>query len=268
MDLSEIHGELVHEIRNDMGYLVGPARMSELGDIFDGLALKFEGLALCHLFELADETAFRENMARSGQSRRFFLRRSSMEKNDDDRHLALSRNRAFLDAVISGSTPLARDIALLSTETWRSEWEYEDDFCFYLLLHSLAKQPTPFPVPEQRQLLGRFERALEGGESPQFEAASALVARDVGAFSNALLALTEAEGRQIEKNRDSAAVHERDILFWPKSRVSIEGLALLKIANLAGLSIEGEFPLCPRLALSSGTERPHRDLFEEMETLR
>ena len=241
--------------------------MEELGDVFDTLALQLEGLGLCHLLELADEASFRENMVRSGQSRRFFLRRSSLEKNNDDRHLALSHTRAFLDALVAGSLALARDIAVLSTETWNRSWEYEDDFCLYLLLHLLVKQPDLFPTPEARTVLERFERSLEGGKSAHFDVARALVNRDVPAFSDALAALVHAEDVQIEKDRESAAVHERDILFWPKSRVSIEGLALLKVAELLGMQVDGPFQLCPRPARLPWTNQSFRDLFEEIEQL-
>jgi len=143
MDLAEVQVELVHALADGMSYLAPPLRIAELGGIFDDLALQFEGLALCRLFENADQAAFAESMARSGQSRRFFLRRSRQESNLDDRHLALSRTRSILDALIAGALPLAREIAALSTETWNPTWEYEDDHCFYLLLHTIVKQHHP-----------------------------------------------------------------------------------------------------------------------------
>ena len=136
--------------------------------------------------------------------------------------------------MVAGILPLARDIAPLSTEQWKREWEYEDDFCFFLLLHTIVKQPEAFPTPATRPLLERFERALEGGKSTHLDVAKALAARDPHAFSEALGSLLVAEERQIDEDRDSAAVHERDILFWPKSRVSIEGLALLQIGESTG----------------------------------
>jgi len=264
VDLAEVHVELVHALRDGMSYLAPPLRIAEMGGIFDQLALQFEGLALCHLFENADQAAFAENMARSGQSRRFFLRRSQQEGNTDDRHLALSGTRCFLDALVGGSLALAREIALLSTETWNASWEYEDDHCFYLFLHAIVKQPDPFPTPELHALLARFERSLEGGKSPQLKVARALVRRDPEAFTDSLLSLLAGEAAQIEKGRQSAAVHERDVLFWPKSRVSIEGLALLKIAELVQLPSEGEFPLCPSLARLPWSDQTYRDLFEEI----
>jgi hypothetical protein len=267
MDLAEVHIELVHAIRGGMSYVAPPLHIAEMGTIFDELALQLEGLALCHLLDKADQAAFAENLARSGHSRRFFLRRSHLEKNKDDRHLALSGTRCFLDALIAGALPLAREIATLSTETWNAAWEYEDDYCFYLLLHTIVKQPDPFPTPEIHALLGRFETSLQGGKSVYLNVGKALADRDPGAFTDTLLALLSAEAARIEEGRESAAVHERDILFWPKSRVSIDGLALLKIAELIGLPTEGDFPLCPELARLPWSDRTYRDLFEEIERM-
>ncbi len=48
---------------------------------------------------------------------------------------------------------------------------------------------------------------------------------DEATFLEALKALLDADAEKIEKDRESAAVHERAILFRPKSRVSIDGLA-------------------------------------------
>jgi hypothetical protein len=231
------------------------------------VALQLEGLGICHLLEFVDTDNFRENLIRSGHSRRFFLRRSRSEDNSDDRHLALSRTRCFLDAIVAGSLPLARDIAVLSSETWNASWEYEDDFCYYSLLHRIAIQPELFPTPEAEALLARFERSLEGNPSLHFDVCKALLARDLGAFSEALRALLDAEQAKIEKDRNSPAVNERDILFWPKSYVSIEGLALLKIANLLGLRFEDALPLCPLEARLPWSDSPTRDLFAEIEML-
>ncbi len=265
MDLADVHAELVAEIRDGMSYLASPLNIAETGNIFDALALQLEGLALCHLLENADQAAFAENMARSGQSRRFFLRRSRVEQNKADRHLALSRTRSLLNALIAGSLPIARDIARLSFETWSPDWEYEDDHCFYLLLHKIVLKPESFPGPEIEPLMRRFETALQGGKSIHFAVASALVARDAGAFTDALLALLAAEAKQIAADRTSSAVYERDVLYWPKSRVSIEGLALLKVAELVKLPVAGNFPLCPALAQLPFSDQIHRDLFEEIE---
>lgn len=267
MDLADVHAALVVEIREGLISLAEPARMSELGGVFETLSSQLEGLALCHLLEFLDQEQFRENMVRSGHARRFFLRRSRLEGNHQDRHLALSRNRAFLDAVVAGSLTVARDIAVLSPDTWNGTWEYQDDFCFYLALHDVVREPSAFPTAAAHALLDRFASALEGGRSARFDVVEALVRRDPPRFAEALTALLGEEAARIDKDRTSAAVHEGDVLYWPNSRISVEGLALLNIADLIRVTVDADFPLCPPLARLRWAQDSFRDLFQDIERI-
>lgn len=264
MDIAHIHQELIPEIHEGMMLAVGGSPMAKLGDVFELLEQQFEALAICHLLESADTSEFRENLVRSGHSRRYFLQHSRVEGNDRDRYLALGRTPAFLDVLVAGAGPLAAQIADLSTGTWNPNWEYEDDFCFFLFLHELAKRPAPFPNPEVEALLDRFKRSLEGGASCRYDVCAGIVRRDALEFSEALRARLDEEESRIEADRDSAAVHEGDMLYWPRSYVSIEGLALLRAAELVGLRVEGDFPRCPAIARLPVTGEPSRDVFDEL----
>lgn len=266
MDLARVHEELVSELHHGMLH-VGKAPIAELGDLFDDLAGQFEALGLCHLLESADVDELRTNLVRSAHSRRYFLRRSHMEGNDRDRHLALSRTRSFLDAVVAGDLALARQIADASVEVWNPAWEYEDDHCFFLLLHRIAQHGGAFPSPDVPELMGRFERSLEGAKSARYDACRALVARDSESFREALSTLLEEEAARNDEERDSAAVHEGDLLYWPRSYVSVEGLTLLKLADLTGMRIKMDHPLCPELARLPWSAVDQEDLFEAIEQL-
>lgn len=267
MDLAHIHTELVDELREGMHYVAEAKSIATLADLFDAFALQFEALGLCHLLELADADELRECLVRSASSRRYFLRRSALEGNTDDRHLALGRTRSFLDAVAAGSLPVARDIARLSGDTWHEDWEYEDDFCFMLLLHRLVLEPDPLPMGVLQAILARFERALQGASSARYDIGKALVNRHPRAFAAALEALLADEQASLDAERDSSAVHEGDMLYWPRSQVSIEGLALLNMAELIGLQVPDALPLCPPMARLAWTNQSFVDLFEEIERI-
>lgn len=264
MNLSIVHEELVQELREGMNTIAHGDPAVELADVCETLSIQFEALGVCHLFEFADTVELRNNLVRSAHSRRCFLQRSKAEGNDRDRHLALGRSRAFLDAMVAGSLPLARDIADLSSEIWIPSWEYEDDFCFFLFLHQIVKQPDPFPTPETHAIMARFERSLEGADSTRYEVCKALTTRDPATFASALEALIEEEKARIEADRESPAVHEGDIVYWATSRISIEGLALLQFAALLGIRAERSFELCPPLARLPFTDQRFLDLFEEI----
>ncbi|AKT40380.1 Imm49 family immunity protein [Chondromyces crocatus] len=263
MDLAAVHEELVSELHHGLPY-VGTAPIAALGDEFDAFAKQFEALGLCHLLEFGDEDELRINLVRSGHARRYFLRRSRDEGNVDDRHLALSRTNSFLAAAAAGDAALARQIAEASPEAWNGDWEYEDDHCFFLLLHRLAQQGHAFPQADVQPILDRFERALEGATSARHAVCQALVAGDAAAFATALAERMQEEITRNDQLRDSAAVREGDVSFWPNSFISLEGLALLNLARLRGLTVPPDLPLplCPDLARLPWTTVTADDLFE------
>lgn len=270
MDIADVHAALLPEIHERMWLVRDRHPMARLSQTFEELSGLFEALGLCHLLESVDLAELAENLCRSGHARRFFLRRSALEGNARDRRLALGRTRAVLDALASGDLALARDIAALSITTWEPTWEYEDDFCFFLFLHQVIlgmDAGAPFPRPDLVAILDRFEEALEGAESPRLDVCRALVARDAGAFRDALKLRLEEIAGELDVERESSAVQEDfDVGFWPRSFVSIEGLALLQLGGLLGAGIQEELPMCPRIARLPVRPTAYPDFFVEMES--
>jgi hypothetical protein len=160
---------------------------------------------------------------------------------------------------------LARHIARLSPKVWEKDWEYEDDFCFFLVLHTLVQQPDPLPVNNLRGILDQFEQALEGGPSTRLPVCRALLAKDETEFADALRALLAA--KEVEINNQRPTIVDSKFLFWPRSFVSVEGLAFLKFAEIVGMPIADEFPLCPPEARLSTAPSAYPDLFADLERI-
>ncbi|MEP0548459.1 MAG: Imm49 family immunity protein [Rhodothermales bacterium] len=266
MDIRDVHTELILEAQFSFAAVTAERPVAERGGALEEVSSHFQGLALCHLLENADVALFRENLVRSGHARRYFLRRSRSEGNDEDRRLALSRTEAFLDAAAAADLPLAREIATLSVSTWNPGWEYEDDFCYYRILQTLVLEPDAAREPSLGALLVRFERALEGAASWRLALCEALVEREGPGFDEALRGFVEAEQEANDARRD--ALESYEFLFWPRSFVSVEALALLQLAALRGIETAEAYPLCPAIARLAPTEHRYRDLFAEIERLR
>lgn len=264
MDLAIVHDDLVDEIQYGLLH-VGTSAIGEMGYIFDELAEQFEALALCHLLRFADLEEYRRNLVRGGQARLYYLQRSQTAGNHCDRYLAIGRTRSFLDAVVAGDLSLARQIADFSINSWNSDWEYEDDFCFFVFLHVIVQSHPHFPPPKAVEILARFEQSLQGKRSNRFEVCRALIVRAASDFSDTLKNLLEEERALIENQQDSANVHEGNLAYWPSRFVSIEGLALLALAKLVGMYIESEFDRCPSIAQLSWAENSEPDLFIKLE---
>jgi hypothetical protein len=269
MDPREIHQLIIPEIQEALLFIAANYRVDEIGGVFDKLSECFQALAICHLLETGDIDQFRENLVRSGHARRYFLRKSREEGNTRDHHLALSRTEAFLDSVAAGYIELAKEITELSVQQWEPDWEYEDDYCFFQILHNIIRNPEERHEARFDEAVGRFEKSLEGGSSPRLDVCKALLLDNQDGFIVALNELIE-EKQDLDDQQRSSKVEAdlSDFTFWPRSFVSIEGLALLKITELVGFQIDDDFPLCPRIARLSTADQDYRDMFQEIEHAR
>jgi hypothetical protein len=102
------------------------------------------------------------------------------------------------------------------------------------------------PSQDITPLLTRFETYLAGEESARLTVCRALAISDQEAFDAAF------EARLRERRASIAADKERGRLEEPEivteQYVFVEALALLRIAELRGLSTQEEYPYCPSVA--------------------
>jgi len=263
MDIAKNRAHLVQAVKRDMLYFLESPSAAEMGGHCETLSGHFQALAICHFIENLDLAEFGINLRRSACARRFFLERSGEEGNMHDRFLALSRTEAFFDALVGGSRPLAMDIAAASGAEWNPAWEREAEFHYFRFLHLLLLDPRGEDADQIEALL-RIARACAGKRSPRLLAGWALMEGDEKGFRESLEAILEAK-------RDSDHARMRgvplgDSLAGPRSLLSLEGLALLRLAHLRGMG-EAAFPrhpLCPRFALLPWTDTPSEDIFRKM----
>jgi hypothetical protein len=247
-----------------MIHLLESPPAAEMGGYCETLSSHFQALAICDFIENLDLVEFGINLRRSACAWRFFLECSSEEGNTHDRFLALSRTEAFFDALVCGSRPLAMDIAAASGAEWNPEWESKADYHYFRFLHLMLAEPRGDEADKNEELQ-LISHACAGRPSPRLSASRALIDGDAKAFRDGLEAMLEAK-------RDANRARMRNVLpgdplFGPRSWLSLEGLALMRLAHLRGLG-EAAFPrhpLCPRLALLTWTNNtPSEDLFRKM----
>jgi len=269
MDAREIHDGLVPEIKELLTFVAVGYSIRELGDELEKLSEYFQALGIAYLLENADQDRFRENLVRSGHARRYFLRKSREDNNAEDRRLALGRTEAFLDVLAAGQLRLAREIVDLSIEAWHPDWEYEDDFSYYLFLHRLVRANPDATEENLREILATFARALEDGESPRLDVCKAFLDRDTNSLREALVRLMEVRDKEMEKARGRNQEPDPPAcVCWARSFVSIEGLALLRVAELIGMTpLEPgeELQLCPGLAMLPVGDRDYLDMLTSIE---
>lgn len=263
MDLRDVRERLMAPLAEHAGALAANWPIRDCAAALECLSEVFQAFAICALLTQYDVDKFRENLVRSAHARRYFLRKAAEANVSDDRRLALSRGEAVLDALAAADIVVAREIAERSIRDWHANWEYEDDFCYYLFIHDCILHDGTPAEAITAPLLERYEQSLEGGDDPRLKVCQSLVERDPEKFIATFSALMNAKQEQIDQQRPN--VVDSKFLFWPRSFVSVEGLALLRLAEMAGLAIAEEFPLCPaesRLALH---ENSYADIFQDLE---
>lgn len=242
----EDYGEaLAHEVAFWMQGLTNPDYpANRLGKLSLELSDKLRGLAIITLLVKGEPDFFYHNLIRSGTARETYLSRTRDAGLFDDHHRASGRYEPLLDAIAAGDLALVRRIATLSPGEFRENHEYEDDYCYAQILQRLSQEP-----PEVQDILALFQRLevfLNGQDSVRLALCRALTNVDQAAFDEAFLALIETYTADIEADKKRGRLEEPEVIA--QRQVFIEGLALLRLAEVRGLATESEYRYCPSLA--------------------
>jgi hypothetical protein len=145
---------------------------------------------------------------------------------------------------------LASSLAKLAPAAFRDGHEYEDDFCYALVLHQLIAQSPD--VELALSLLRRAESTADKVGRARVPVARALVQRDQKGFDEAFAELLEARRGEIRGAEARGQI--ANVANIVQRRVFVEGIALLNLAERAALTTEAEYPMCPSLARMAKTQ--------------
>ena len=157
-----------------------------------------------------------------------------------DRYSCASQTAPLFDGVVAGADDPVREIVRLSSTTWLEGEEFEDDFWYAHTVHGLVEG-----APDVAQRLTSFAASFGDEESPRHALCTAMVARDQDAFDSAFAALLE-ERRAWGKDK-KARVFDSPISVDIEAGLFVEGLALLALADRAGLATEDDYDMIPGL---------------------
>lgn len=256
MNLEEAQRNGISEAKDQLSVLEGGFPLASLGKVYESLGELFAGVACCSLLLNADVAKYQRQLVWSAFSRRRYLKRCRAE-GLSDLYQARSRSEAVFCALAAGDRPLAAEVGELSPTAFIPDGEYPDDFAYHALVHAMAGGAPEDTLAER---LAQYERELDGGPGERLAVMAALHARDAAAFEETFPALVAAQAEAMVEER---IINAEDPSFEPRSRLFIEGLAILRLAELRDMPpAQSEYlPLCPELArVSPLSERPE-DLF-------
>jgi Immunity protein 49 len=225
-----------------LGFLEeGGFEIEELGQVSVQLCEKLRALAIIALLTEGDSEKFLHNLIRSGRVREAFLSRLKQADYQSEHHLASGRLEGLLDSIASGDIELSQRIAWLSPRTWQAQREYEDDFCYAQILHRLIHGVQAASV--YQPLISRFEEVLDGQASARLDVVRSLVTHSQLDFDTSFEALLQERQDEIAANIARYQFEEPPIVA--ERQVFIEGLALLRLAGIVGLTTQTEYLYCP-----------------------
>ncbi|MBZ4417574.1 hypothetical protein [Myxococcus sp. RHSTA-1-4] len=209
----------------------------------DGVTLDFHIIAVATLLVDGNPQGFFLNLCRMAENAR------RMQELLKGRGLApppARRDTPLLGALAAGHFALADAVAAGSATQWQQGAEYEDEFLWARALQLLARTPPPSPVALEHVLVP-LEQVGKESYSSRVALARALVAQDRAGFAEAFAAACLDHGITIEKRARSVATPVT--AFAPHRFIWLEGLALLRLAERAGIAPEDtDFRYCPPLA--------------------
>ncbi|MCI0400217.1 MAG: hypothetical protein L0Z68_02780, partial [Gammaproteobacteria bacterium] len=184
MELSVVRENAILSIEFELGEIAEDNTLSSIGSGCQRMTGEYRSLAICRLLMDADSDAFYHDLIRSAHTRLYYLSRCHSEKKVQNRRLMASVSEPFFDALASTQWKLASDIALLSSQIWWLEEEYEDDFCYAHFLHGYIA----FSANSRAGLsavLNQFENALQGAPSARLNLCKSFLAGDQRGFDEA-----------------------------------------------------------------------------------
>jgi hypothetical protein len=215
---------------------------AQLGDLASEVCGKLRTLAISILTAQGKVDGFYHNLIRSGLVRERYLKRCIDEGHLDDHHRSCGWYSPVMDAIAAGDFDLAKRIAELSPVDFRPGHEYEDDYCYIQLIYGLigaAARPA-------QDLLAEFAAYVEDQPNPRLDVIRSLLEKNQTNFDTAFEALLEDHRRQIDEEIEGGRME--DVHVNADRRIFIEGLAILRLAEKAGLRTEEEYLFCPSIA--------------------
>ena len=238
IDLAEFYSDFPSILASKVDEISGSPAES-LGPLCEEACVFFRSAGIAALLVGFDHDGFNHMLTRSALTRHYLLERSDPAARKTSRFCKISRAAGFFDALAAGRRNIADRIIASSPKGYNPDIEYEDDHAYVRFLYGLLLDAS---VDAQQRILDDWE-AFGGPLGRKRDVCAALLARDAIAFGEAFSALVRWRTQELEAEERSLA---RDEMAFAGNRyVYVEGLALLSLADMRGITSEHEYRYCP-----------------------
>lgn len=226
---------------------------STSADLYFTVAQSYRVLAICAVLMEADSGRFARLCALSAFARLAFLRELTSETAVHPRYICASKNIAFSGALAAGALESAEELAERSPTSHFDSYEYEDDFLFFHFMNRALLEPDDNGALQR--IIARWESVLEGQSSGYLDVCRVISLRDDEQLPSAMQALIATREAQLERYR--SALNFSPELYATEGKIFLEGVALVRLAEMRGLRPDAEYRFIPSMArIPLGTQQP------------
>ena len=217
--------------------------LAETGSLTHEICGHLRALAIMLLLSHGKVDRFHHNLIRSGRLRLSYLRRAAAEDPEEHNYVSAVSEPLF-DAITAGDLALALQIANAVPAHFRAGHEYEDEHCFAQAVgHLVRGRGSEGAIAP---LLGRIEASVGDPDDSRILICRALVGQEQADFDDAFDAFLAARTRAITADEARGELAEPPVIA--RREVYIEGLAMLRLAELRGFRTDPDYLYCPSLA--------------------
>jgi hypothetical protein len=187
---------------------------------------------------------FLRRLHQSGTAFADFLARASADMK------LTSKSTPFLDAVAADDSATARTIAEGSRMEWVEGEEYEEDFLFFEYL--MRRFYVGATQKECESILARYEKSLADTEDLRLDICRCLMVKDADAFDSTLERYLRHRSDRLDALAAKRSIPSDELAtLW---HVSVEGVALVRLAHVEGIATRSNFLHIPSTALERNKE--------------
>lgn len=194
-------------------------------------------VAIAYLLLTGRAREFHHNLYKSGRAFLHFLRY------EEDDKKCTSRAGPFFDAIASGDLDCAKAIALASRITWNPQEEYEEDFFYIAFLVSYFFLPDG--KNRSKSFFQPYVKLAQAQPDIRADICIAFTEKDSAKFEASLeLFLSDHQARH-QRLQLAGAIPPEEMAT--EAKISVEGLALIRLAEMSGFSLQAEYLLAPSI---------------------
>lgn len=197
-------------------------------------------MGIAHHFTTATTSVFYVSLFKSARAYLHVL-----ERHDEDEKCT-SKAEPFFDAVACGDEEGAALIAQMARRSVNPRFEYEEDFYYIDFVMSLYYRDHK---PEALGALLAAWQTLGGEDDSRFHICKALFETDQDIFDENLHQLLEKMDLMVQEQMESESIDPDH--GSTTAKLSVEALALLRLAKRSGLRVGAEYLFVPGGLLAS-----------------